>query len=266
MPSSVEVAGAADGSASEVEVKRLTHLMSRWRGRISKLRAILVRPEYARALMEGVAASVEHDTTPLRHDYLTVLDVGANRGQFALVAARRFPRASLFCFEPQPGPRAMVSCVMRRHPRTTVMAVALGETSGTAVLYLSKADDSSALRPSTQLQTGMFRGTEVVGQLEVVTERLDALLTPDELKPPVLLKIDVQGAELDVLRGASGLLPYVATVLVECSFAEFYVDQALADEVIVFLYENGFRIAHVGAPTLGPGQSLLQADFTFERP
>ena len=64
-----------------------------WHGRAVKLVAILRHPVYRRALRLGVAASTEHTDTPLPYDYATVVDVGANRGQFALLAATRFPRA-----------------------------------------------------------------------------------------------------------------------------------------------------------------------------
>jgi hypothetical protein len=65
--------------------------------------AILREPAYRGALSHGVAASVEHEAIPLRREFRTVIDARANRGRFAVFAARRFPPAALICFEPLPG-------------------------------------------------------------------------------------------------------------------------------------------------------------------
>jgi hypothetical protein len=59
--------------------------------RVQKLLGILREPFYRSALRHGVAASIEHEAIPLRTDFRTVIDVGANRGQFALFAAHHFP-------------------------------------------------------------------------------------------------------------------------------------------------------------------------------
>src|SRR3712207_638198 len=70
--------------------------------KVGKLITILWVASYRAALRHGVAAAVEHHAVPFEHRYLTVIDVGANRGQFALVASHRFPGAVLHCFEPLP--------------------------------------------------------------------------------------------------------------------------------------------------------------------
>lgn len=233
--------------------------------RARKLRWLLAEPQYRRALRYRVAASIEHERTPLSHDYRSIIDVGANRGQFALLAARRFPNASLTCFEPQARPRRILSHVMADHPRVRLVDHALAASSGTSVLHITHADDSSSLLQTTKLQVDTFPGTHVVDQLPVTTTRLDELSYLDDLDRPTLLKIDVQGTELEVLTGARRMLDRVDSVLVECSFVELYEGQALADEVISFLHGHGFRLAHMVAPTLADDGRIVQADMVFER-
>jgi len=101
--------------------------------------------------------------------------------------------------------------------------------------------------------------------VHITTQRLDALLSPADLESPTLLKIDVQGTELEVLTGADGLLDVVDTILVECSFVELYAGQALASDVLSFLHKRSFRLANIVAPTLGHKGEVLQADIVFER-
>lgn len=236
------------------------------RKRALKLRRLLAVAPYRRALRHGVAAAVEHDLTPLPPGLRTVIDAGANRGQFALVAAHRWPDATLICFEPLPAACATLARVLAGHPRLRVVDAALSAAAGTAALHVSRADDSSSLLAITDRQTATFPGTDEVGTITVRTARLDAELTPaGAMERPALLKIDVQGAELDVLRGATGVLDRIDAVLVECSFVEFYAGQALADAVIRLLHEHGFALSGLASPTTDAQGRIVQADLLLQR-
>ena len=151
------------------------------------------------------------------------------------------------------------------HPRLRIVDVAIADTAGSAVLHVTRADDSSSLLPSTDFQATTVPGTVKVGELTVTTNRLDALFDPAELQRPVLLKIDVQGTELQVLRGAGALLDTIDTILVECSFQILYEGQALADDAISLMHSHGYRLASVVSPTTDAHGRLIQADLVFER-
>ena len=233
--------------------------------RARKLAAVLRRPAYWRGLRHGVAAATEHEAAALDHRYRTVIDVGANRGQFLLLAARRFPQADLIAFEPLPGPREVLRRAVPRWRPVRLFAVALSDRAGTATFHVSRADDSSSLLPIAAAQVSTFPGTDEVGQVSVRTARLDEVLAPGGLEPPVLLKIDAQGGELGVLEGATGALPAVTTILVECSFAELYEGQPAADAVVRFLHDHGFALHSIGSVSTAPDGRPVQADLVFEQ-
>lgn len=233
--------------------------------RSRKLAAIATVPAYWRGLRHGVAAAVEHQGAALDHDYRTVIDVGANRGQFLLVAARRFPDATLLAFEPLAGPRERLRRAMPRSRPVRLFELALSDRAGTATFHVSRADDSSSLLPISDAQVSTFPGTDEVAQVTVRTARLDEVLSAEELIQPVLLKIDVQGGELGVLQGAAGVLTGIATVLVECSFAELYEGQPTTDAVVRFLRGHGFGLHSVGEVTRTAAGRPVQADLVFER-
>jgi hypothetical protein len=115
-------------------------------------------------------------------------------------------------------------------------------------------------------QREQFPGTEEVQAVVVRTARLDERLTEAMLPRPCLLKIDVQGGELLVLQGASGIMHLLDEVLVECSFVELYDGQPLAGDVVAFLRERGFGLAGVSTPAQGHDGEPVQADFQFRRP
>lgn len=236
-----------------------------WRlakARARKLMILLRHRGYRQALRQGVAASVEHGSVPFRSDFGTVIDIGASRGQFALFAAQRFPRARIISFEPLPEPRNRLEQVLG--DRVEVKPFALGAEPGSVVMNISRQDDSSSALEIGAAQRRNFPGTEAVGTLEVAISTLDKVLD-EPVEGPCLLKIDVQGLELEVLKGASKSLARIDEALVECSFIELYEGQAMADEVVALMLEAGLRLAGVhGAVSTATGEPI-QADFHFRR-
>lgn len=210
----------------------------------------------------GVAASVEHSRIPFGDDFATVLDVGASRGQFALFSLENFPGADIICFEPQPGPAGDLRRVLG--DRVELIGSALGPERGMANMNISAQDDSSSLLAIGERQVVEFPGTESDHTIEVpVTTLDDALRRPVER--PCLLKVDVQGFELDVLRGGLEVLREVDVALIECSFVELYQGQALAEEVVSFMQDAGFRLAGVHEIANSADGSAIQGDFLFRR-
>jgi FkbM family methyltransferase len=231
-----------------------------------KLRRVLAEPSYRQALLRGgVAATTEHEKVVFPREYRTVIDVGANRGQFALFARRRFPDAELFCFEPLPEAHRKLTEVVGRDQGVRLEQCAIGAVEGSMSLNVSRSDDSSSLLRPTSLQLRTFPKTDAVSSINVNTKTLDGAIDTERLRPPFLLKIDVQGFELEVIRGAERLLGQDGDLLVESSFAELYDGQALADELVAALLAQGYRLRGISSLTKGLDGSPLQADFLFAR-
>lgn len=219
--------------------------------------------EYRRAIRFGVAPSIEHARVPFGATYETIVDAGAGRGQFALLARRFYPAARIVCFEPVPEAQATLQKLFGGDPRVQVHDAALGVRSGTATLNVSGRDDSSSLLAIGAAQEREHPGTGNVREQAVTVRRLDEVLEP--FAGPALIKIDVQGGELDLLRGAGELLRRFDDVFVECSFAELYDDQPLATEVLDFLFDDGLQLVGVFDVQHGAGGNCLQADFLLRR-
>lgn len=232
------------------------------RTRASKLVRLAQQPAYWPAARQGVVASVEHASVPFRNDVRTVLDVGASRGQFSLHARQRFPSARIICFEPLPDARSVLGSVLGN--AVEIRPTAVGAEAGTATLHVAAQDDSSSLLPIGRRQVHEFPGTFEASTIEVDVTTLAAVLTED-FAAPVLLKIDVQGLELEVLRGAAEAIEKIDEVFVECSFTELYEGQAMADEVVAYLLERGMRLVGVYGISYAADGAALQADLLFRR-
>jgi FkbM family methyltransferase len=234
--------------------------------RLRKLAAIATRPLYRRAfLRHGVAPAIEHEAVLRQLDFDFVADVGANRGQFSLVCRRLRPAAQVVAFEPLPGPAGIYRALFGSDPLVRLHECALAPARGEMVMHISGRDDSSSLLPISDLQGRNFPGTEEVGTRRVMTGPLSDFVAIDQMPRQSLLKIDVQGFELEVLKSAASLLPRFGWIYAECSFVSLYEGQALADEVIAWLKAQRFELRGRFNPTHGRDGALLQADLLFTR-
>lgn len=239
-----------------------------WRKRVGKATVALRDPGYRRALRSSVLPAVEHQPIlAALPPMAVVVDVGANVGQFALVARHAFPSARIISFEPLPEAGAKVRSLFLGDARFECREMALSDVGGVAAFHVTGADDSSSLLPVARRQVEEFPASAPAGTLEVTTERLDEVLSVDDLGAgPSLLKIDTQGTELAVLRGAGGLLDHLTHLLVEASFVELYEGQAHVGDVTRFLVERGWDLHSVyDVKSSRLTGEPLQADLVFER-
>lgn len=230
-----------------------------------KLFRILAVPSWRRALRyHRVAAGVEHATVlPNLGALCSVVDIGANRGQFALAARRCFPAADIISFEPLHRPAAIFRQVFVNDTAVVLHEAAIGSEPGEAMIHLSARDDSSSLLPITARQNTLFPGTAEAGTATIKMVRLSDHVSAESIAAPALLKLDVQGFELQALAGCEDLLECFAWVYVECSFVELYAGQAFADAVIAWLRERGFVLRGVYHMAYDDAGCAVQADFLF---
>jgi hypothetical protein len=99
--------------------------------------------------------------------------------------------------------------------------------------------------------------------LRVPVGPLHTFLAVDDLAPPVLLKLDVQGFELEALKGCERLLAAIDHLYVECSYLELYVGQALFADIDGYLRRHGFTNAAEINRVERAGIGRVQSDCLF---
>lgn len=235
--------------------------------KVAKLVTLASVPAWRNALFRyRVAAGVEHSGM-FRSvgDLHTVVDVGANRGQFALAARRWCPRARIISFEPLAAPAQTYRTVFGHDESVTLRQAAIGPRREERVIHVAARDDSSSLLPISPVQSELFPGTfEVRGEPVAMAPLFDHM-SFDAIRSPALLKLDVQGFELQALEGCESGLSLFAWIYVECSFVELYEGQAFADTVIAWLRSRGFTLRGTFNTSYDAGGRPIQADFLFRR-
>ena len=232
-----------------------------------KLAGILAVPGWRHALLRyRVPAGVEH-AGMLGHlgTLRTAVDIGANRGQFALAVAHCCPEAQILSFEPLAEPAAVYRKVFADDSRTMLVETAIGPRLDETMMHLSARDDSSSLLPIAAAQNALFPGTSEAGTATIQVARLADQVPEDAIETPALLKLDVQGFELEALTGCEDRLDRFEWVYAECSFVELYAGQAFADAVIAWLRERSFALRGVYNTSYDVQGRTIQADFLFGR-
>jgi FkbM family methyltransferase len=233
--------------------------------KIKKALRLLRDKTFRHGLLKGVAAAIEHRAVVAAIDIETLVDVGANVGQFSLLIREVHPQAQVFAFEPLPNAAKKFSEVLPNSAQITLFQSAISARSGDAQMHVSRKTDSSSLLPITSVMTDIFPDTEEIGMALVSVGPLGKFISSKQLANPALLKIDVQGSELDVLEGCSGLLSYFKYIYVELSFMELYARQPLCHEVVRYLDKRNFTLSSVNNLAYTDSGIPVQADFLFVR-
>lgn len=196
----------------------------------------------------------------------TVLDIGANTGQFASMIREILPEVMIYSFEPiETSFRELKSNAAALGP-IECLPYALGESDAVMEMHKNDFSASSSILEMHSRHAEAFPMTARSVIEKVQVRSLDAIVSQLTLKPKVLAKIDVQGYEMNVLKGAEKSLAAIDALIVETSFETLYEQQPLFDEVYRFLLGRGFGYAgnfdQAADPRTG---AILQADGIFLR-
>ena len=196
----------------------------------------------------------------------TIIDVGGYIGSFAYAMRSILPEVQIYSFEPLDENYQALVKNLSPFGNFQAFQTALGERSGTVDFFKNDFTASSSVLEMADLHRRLFPRTRNQIRVTVPLARLDDYLDQMSLHPPVLMKLDVQGYEANVLRGAMNVLQQVDYLVTEVSFVELYAGQPLFSEIHALLTAQGFRYAGDLDSMLSPVDgSILQADSLFIR-
>jgi len=201
-------------------------------------------------------------------DIRTVIDVGANSGQFARFIRGHLPSAAIHSFEPTPQAYEALLAWARQDGNVFPVQMALGEASGTIDINLhSDHSTSSSLLQTSEHCESLYPFTARQERISVPLGRLDdyvgALVLP--LSAGILLKLDVQGFEAQVLRGAPLLLRRVDVCIAEVSLDVLYIGQSRFSDIFNIVGGAGLEYAGNLTQMYGDDGHVISFDAVFLR-
>jgi FkbM family methyltransferase len=175
----------------------------------------------------------------------TVFDVGANEGYMTEQYCDVFPRAEIYSFEPFGEPFEKLEQGIGQRPNVIPVKAALGEEIGEETLNLNAENVTNSLLPNAP-EIGLHapeEWTRNVGSIIVEQVRMDAFCKEHNINHVDLLKIDTQGYEDRVLRGAGEMLTpaTIRMLLVEVCFVDLYEGQASFADLFTLVTARGYR-------------------------
>ena len=197
---------------------------------------------------EAVASkAIKKDLLRLLTPNSVALDIGANRGQFALGLLEVIPEIKIYSFEPGYEAFNDLKRLSSHHKQIIPKNSAVSLKTGKATFNVTESDTGSSLLEPLPNQPSKW--LTLVKKTTVNTIRLDEFIITEELDVPDtpigLLKIDAQGTDLDVIRSGGKFInpKSIKAILVEITFRLFYDSQQPFYEIFAELDKNGYRLA-----------------------
>jgi FkbM family methyltransferase len=184
-----------------------------------------------------------------------IFDVGAYSGEFAKLCRNVWPSAKLTCFEVLPHRVLELRSWCARDGKAVVIESLLGAEIKRAVPFHEMETASSVLE-------------EHIPQVEPLRsypmQTIDLVVKSQGLTAPNFLKLDVQGYELEVLKGAQNTLSKMSVVLAEVNLIDIHKGAPLLDDLVLFMRDRGFVAYDICGLARRPlDKALWQADFIF---
>jgi FkbM family methyltransferase len=196
----------------------------------------------------------------------TIVDIGAHKGESARSFLSIFPDAQIHSFEPLSDCFLKLSELQKNNPRLHCYNLALGSEEATVQINRSSFSQSSSILPMGDTHKHAFPFTAGQSTEEVRVSTLDTQSSQWNPEKNILVKIDSQGYEMEVLRGATSFIEKTAVIICEVSFTQLYDSQPLFHNVYDFLLERNFRYQGSAGQLSDPRNGYpLQQDAIFMR-
>lgn len=184
------------------------------------------------------------------------VDVGAYRGDWTRMFKRVFPAASVLMVEPQANKLPLLEAVCSYYPDVECESVLLGPRDGEVLDFIEMETGSSVLEEQSRFSRNtVYKSAVTLDTL--ISRRAEGFEAVD------FLKLDVQGYEIEILKGAPKVLSSCELVLMEASLIPINRGCPLIHDVIEFMASSGFRLLDFCSQIRRKDTALWQTDLLF---
>lgn len=194
-----------------------------------------------------------------------VIDVGANVGQYSLKLRKYGYQGDIYSFEPIITTFNLLEENSKQDNKWHIQNFALGANNGQESINISQNTESSSIFNINEIHTQNAPKAKYIGKETITIKKLDDIF-PEicSNKKGIFLKIDTQGYEMEVLKGAEKSLEKITGLQIEMSLIKLYENEILFDEIISYLKSRKFNLCQIETGIVDNNTgNLLQFDGIF---
>jgi FkbM family methyltransferase len=239
----------------------------------------MAKLDYVNNVLNKIGFNLERfnprNNTALRRNILfnrlnitLLIDVGANAGYYGKEIRKAGYKNKIISFEPIKNAFDVLLINTKKFKQWEAYNLALGVEDTQTEINISENSCSSSILNILDTHTNAEKSASYIGKQNITIKTLDSFIDTLSFKThkEIYLKIDTQGFELEVLKGATKALTYINTIQLEMSLEPLYAQQALYNEVFTFLWQHGYTLIDIepGFTDKHTGK-LLQIDGIFRK-
>lgn len=191
-----------------------------------------------------------NQTWLIKTDIKTILDIGANVGQFASLIHEVLPSAMIYSFEPLEDCYKKLQERMRKVDKFKAFNIALGDANGELTFHRNEHSPSSSVLPMTNLHKQKYPHAVKYTVIKVKSKKLDDFAEELKIVDNLLIKVDVQGFEGKVIAGGKNTIRRAAILILETSFQPLYIDQPIFEDIYDSLKKDFRYMGSLGEPRM----------------
>lgn len=192
-----------------------------------------------------------------------IIDVGANSGQFTKASNYFYPTAQIYTFEPLEDHFLKIQQTFSKMQSIKVYNLAIGNEEGFISFNKNKYGHVSSILDISE--ENKYYPQDQIEKIDVKITSLDTFFKETPIPNATLIKLDVQGFELEVLKGAVTLIQKVKYIIIEANLETLYTNQPTFTEVNSFLNANGFEVCGMLDFNLGSKNKYIEVDLLYKK-
>lgn len=191
-----------------------------------------------------------------------ILDIGANRGDWAIMAKGIFPDAEVYMIEPLSEMEESLLKICTDFSGVKYFPFAVGDKIGTHVMT-TWGDNLAGANCRLEENEYLLKSNK---QRIISIKTIDSMIEKGEIKIPEIAKLDIQGYELEALRGGTHLFGITELFILETSLFQFTAGNPILSDIVIFMTQQGYEIYDFAGFLRRPFDgALAQIDVCFAK-
>lgn len=225
----------------------------------------IINPKPYEFVQNTFEKNIHHYLGMHKNEIKNMFIVGAHEGREVRVLSRSYPECEYYLFEPYPKYFSFLEEKFRKRKDVNLLNLGISSKVGEMEFYQTNIDGSGSLFKPNNLANSSYN-MKVKEKIKVNVTTLDNYIIETKINMPDLLWIDVQGHEMNVLKGGDNSLEKIKAIFVEIAAGSpIYDGQVSLNDINVYLSQKGFVLCELGTDHENLTGNAIYINLRFKR-